>query len=144
LVNEIVDLHLKFTSEAELRDWIGDNIELFGFSEIVEDRRAGSGSPDLDVKKDDEIIGVELETYSSHFLNHGHQHDPCDLLICLVEDKEVPVKTVEIESFEPIVAEKVIKVPPELKEKLDDLKRMDREPYYSVIDRLIESFEGEK
>jgi len=37
-----------------------------------------------------------------------------------------------------------LRVTPSVMKRLDELKKVDQEPYYSVIERLIESFEGEK
>lgn len=99
LINDLVELHREFTNESEFRDWFTKNINLFGFSEIVEDDK--STSPDFHLKKNGNVLGVELETLSSHFKLHGHNPEKCDLVLCLKKDKDIDgVEVLEINSFE--------------------------------------------
>lgn len=51
------------------------------------------------MKKKDQTLEVELETKSSHFIKHDHNPEKTDLVICIEEDKELPVETYLLNSF---------------------------------------------
>ena len=49
---------------------------------------------------DNKEVKVELETLSSHFIEHNHNPNDTDFVICLLKDKELPVKVIEVSIFE--------------------------------------------
>jgi hypothetical protein len=51
-------------------------------------------------------VKVELETLSSHFIEHNHDSEETDFVICLVKDKELPVTTIEVSMFEYLMPNK--------------------------------------
>lgn len=98
LINKLITTREKFESEQGFRRWFDNNFEIFGFDNIVESR--STGFPDYTMLKNGEEVDVELETLSSNFITHGHDPEQVDLVICLVEDEKLPVKALEITSFE--------------------------------------------
>jgi len=97
LVNQAIWFKEKFRDEAAFHRWVEDNYHLFGFDRIIESNHMRF--PDLIVEKNGEILRVEIETCSKNFLAHGHDPLKCDLVICLVDNAELPIKVVEIEAF---------------------------------------------
>ena len=60
-------------------------------------------------------VEVELETTSAHFIHHNHNPKEVDIVICLLNNKKLPVKTIEIPTFEYLLPTKetaAIKVNP--------------------------------
>ncbi|KXA92085.1 hypothetical protein AKJ65_08080, partial [candidate division MSBL1 archaeon SCGC-AAA259E19] len=98
LINKLITTREKFESEEGFRKWFEENFELFGFDEIKEGRT--TTSPHYTMIKNGEEINVGLETLSSNFVLRGYDPDLVDMVICLIEDEELPVKTLEITSFE--------------------------------------------
>lgn len=98
LINKLISTREKFESEIEFRKWFEENYTIFGFEDIIESKR--TEFPGYKVLKDGEELNVELETLSSNFITHGHDPEKVDIVICLIEDEELPVKTIEITEFE--------------------------------------------
>lgn len=88
----------KFSDERTFHKWVGNNFHLFGFDSLLESNY--HKSPDLVMTKNGKKIKVEVETLSSNFILHKHDPNEIDLVICLIKNKELPVKTIEIEPFE--------------------------------------------
>ena len=49
---------------------------------------------------DNKEVKVELETLSSHFIQHNNNPKHTDFVICLIKDKELPVTTIAVSMFE--------------------------------------------
>jgi predicted CopG family antitoxin len=92
----------KFNREKEFSDWFKEHFEMLGFSRIIEKRSLGF--PDYIMELEGKEVGVELETMSSNFIRHHHDATKCDLVLCLVKDCELPIKIIDIPSFEYIKA----------------------------------------
>lgn len=103
LVNRIINFEQKFDQERDLHEWITVNYQIFGFDEIVESNLVGK-FPDLIIKKNGETLRIEIETFASNFIQHGHDPNMVDMVICILKDVELPVKTLEIENFYKIIA----------------------------------------
>ncbi len=106
LVNQVICFEEKFYSEAAFHKWVEDNYHFFGFDRIVKSN--WGRFPDLVVEKNGEALRVEIETCSRNFLEHGHDPLMCDLVICFVDNAELPIKVVEIEAFASNYQKKVI------------------------------------
>ena len=94
----------KFNNEEEFTNWFIDNYRSLGFDKIVEYRKRQF--PDFIMLMDNKEVKVELETLSSHFIEHNHDPEETDFVICLVKDKELPVTTIEVSMFEYLIPNK--------------------------------------
>jgi len=83
--------------EYEVVSWIIEHCKDLGFEKIIEknDRKV----PDLVMLRDGKKVRVEVEMYSSSFLKHKHNPDDADEVLCVVNDKEIPVKTIVIKQL---------------------------------------------
>lgn len=111
LVNRIINFEQKFNRERDFHEWIVSNYQLFGFDKILESNL--TKFPDLVVMKNGETLRIEIETYASKFIQHGHNPNAVDMVICILKDTELPVKVLEIENFYKISQPKEIKEPGE-------------------------------
>ena len=94
----------KFNNEEGFTNWFMDNYRSLGFGKIVDYRKRRF--PDFIMLMDNKEVKVELETLSSHFIEHNHDPDETDFVICLVKDKELPVMTIEVSMFEYLMPNK--------------------------------------
>lgn len=99
IIKRNINFTKKFTNEREFRGWFKENYLLLGFDDIIEDNK--NKTPDFIMLKDGEKVKVELETFSSNFILHGHKKEDVDVVICLLKDKDIEVHTVEINMFTP-------------------------------------------
>lgn len=97
LVRTKIDFTEKFLNEREFSKWFENNYELLGFTKIITKRV--NKFPDFRMELKGKEIEIELETLSSNFIRHKHNPDKCDLVICILKDIELPVKTIEIPNF---------------------------------------------
>lgn len=97
LINRLINFEKKFLNEEEFHRWVEENYFYFGFDSVI--RSSKTRYPDMVVMKNGKQLRVEIETYSSNFLRHQHDPSKTDMVICLVNDVELPVKTIEIEKF---------------------------------------------
>lgn len=86
-----------FTTERDFSVWFENNLDKFGFKEIIEKRLAKS--PDYKLRNNKgKIVEVELELIGKDFERHGHDPKKTDLIICLYSNekkiKGVPVISV--------------------------------------------------
>lgn len=88
----------KFDDELQFSKWIFDNYNLLGFDSVVAWNK--HKFPDFIMIKDGKEVRVEVETLSSNFIIHRHNPKEVDLVLCLVKNKEIPVRTIEISPFE--------------------------------------------
>ncbi len=96
-INQLIDFSLEFNNEREFHRWVEENIELLGFDRVVKSN--SNRFPDIIAERDGELVNIEIETFSENFLLHGHDPNKCDLVICLVDNTELPVKTLKIDAF---------------------------------------------
>ena len=94
----------KFNNEEQFTNWFMKNYQSLGFDKIVEHRK--NKFPDFIMTMDNEEVKVELETLSSHFIQHNHNPKHTDFVICLMKDKELPVTTIEVSMFEYLIPQK--------------------------------------
>jgi len=147
VINNNLKFHKKFNNEEEFRKWFKKNFMIFGFSKIIEERKTKAGSPDFIMESDNKPIRVELETLSSHFIEHKHKKEEIDLVICLVNNRKLPVKTLELVSFgfnKKYYDVTSIRLSKELKKRLRKLEVHPRETDEQIIERLVKSVEKEK
>lgn len=90
LLNDLVTVFetaVPFATEAEFADWFEDNLDKFGFEEILEKRK--KDSPDYRLrKKNGEEQEVELELLGKNFVSHGHDPDQTDLIVCVFAEDD--------------------------------------------------------
>ncbi len=98
LVRTKINFVEKFANEKDFIEWFKNNYELLGFSKILEHTK--QRFPDFKMELDGKEVEIELETSSSNFIRHNHDPKKVDIVICLVNDKTLPVRTIEITSFE--------------------------------------------
>ena len=101
IIKNKIDFVEKFSNEKEFSDWFEENYKLLGFSKIIEKRKFSY--PDFKMEMDGKELEVELETLSSNFIRHKHDPEKCDIVLCLLNDKKLPIKTIEITSFEYLI-----------------------------------------
>ncbi|MDY6788773.1 MAG: ribbon-helix-helix domain-containing protein [Candidatus Nanohaloarchaea archaeon] len=100
LLEELVNVFesvIPFKDEKEFGKWFEDNLEKFGFKEVVERRKRSS--PDYRLKDGEgNMQEVELELLGKNFIYHDHDPEKVDQIICLFSEedkiKEVPVTSV--------------------------------------------------
>lgn len=100
LLEELVNVFesaIPFKDEKEFAKWFEDNLQKFGFKEVVERRK--HSSPDYRLKDEDNSIKeVELELLGKNFVSHGHDAEEVDQIICLFSERDkikgVPVISV--------------------------------------------------
>ncbi len=88
----------KFANETQFGKWFEENFLLLGFDSIK--LKNLNSFPDYVMLKDGKDVRVELETISSNFIAHRHDPEKVDLVICLLNNTDLPVHTIEIEPFE--------------------------------------------
>lgn len=133
----------KFDNEKDFHDWVFFNYNLLGFDRIITENRVRF--PDFIMLKDGKEVRVEVETLSSNFILHKHNPKEVDLVICLVKNKELPVKVVEISPFEfsgrivsnLTISEKNVLLFQDLRDFLKKLKPNDGITNDFLIDSLI-------
>ena len=88
----------RLINEEEFTNWFIDNYQSLGFDKIVEHRKREF--PDFIMLTDNREVKVGLETLSSRFIEHNHNPDETDFVICLIKDKQLPVTTIEVSMLE--------------------------------------------
>ena len=141
IIKKCINFTKKFENEYQFHEWFKNNFHLFGFDKIKEENKRNDGSPDFIMLRSNQEVKVELETLSSHFILHKHDPKDVDLVICLVKDKELPVKTLEITPFE-YGMKTTIQVSKELQHKLKFLAAMKNTNYENLIDELLTKYEN--
>lgn len=119
VIKENITFSERFNNEKEFTQWFKSNYNLLGFDKLI--KWNNSKTPDFIMEKERDQIKVELETLSSHFFVHKHNPKDVDLVICIIDDKKLPVKTIEIGKFEyinPLDNIKTLKISEELHEYL--------------------------
>lgn len=94
---DVFEASIPFRTEKEFAAWFEDNLDKFGFEEVVERRKRSS--PDYRVQTaDGETQEVEIELIARHFIAHGHDPDETDQIVALFSDRDeidgVPVVSV--------------------------------------------------
>ncbi len=98
LINKLIRTREKFKDTRGFRNWFEKSHELLGFQDLEVDPEGGP--TDYVAFRDGEELKVSLETLSSDFVKRGDDPSRVDLLICLFEDQELPVETLEITDFD--------------------------------------------
>lgn len=98
LIKKLVRAREKFKDTRGFRNWFEKNHEILGFEDLKVDPKGGS--TDYIASRDDDEIKVSLQTLSSDFVKLGREPSQIDLLICLFEDEELSVETLEITDFD--------------------------------------------
>lgn len=74
-------------NESEFKEWFERNYKKLGYSKII--RNDMGKFPDFIMLKGNKQVKVELETKSSHFLNHNHSLKDVDEIICIEKDVDL-------------------------------------------------------
>lgn len=85
--------------EAPLCDWLKENYEQLGYSEIIhetdpeyiimKEKMGFNLQPDFIVKKDGEWLRLEVECWS-HGFNHNHNEEYCEIVLCYDYTGDIP------------------------------------------------------
>ena len=97
VINQLIDFSVEFANEREFHLWVVENIQLLGFDKVIESNF--HNFPDIIAEVDNEKVRIEIEIFSGNFFIHNHQIDGCDLVICLVDNVVLPIKTVALKNF---------------------------------------------
>jgi len=84
--------------ETEIISWVTEHYKELGYDNILEEN-SGKG-PDLVMVKNGKKLKVEVEIYSSSFLKHNHNPKEVDEVLCVVNDTNLPIKTIKIGQLE--------------------------------------------
>lgn len=83
--------------EVELIHWIKEHYLELGYDKIISVNL--HSFPDFIFLKDDKEIKVEAEIFASSFIKHKHDSKKVDEILCVIEDKKLPVKTIKIKQL---------------------------------------------
>jgi len=140
IVRKCIDFTKKFENEYQFHEWFKKNFDMFGFDKIKEERLGSAGYPDFIMIKSGKEVRVELETASSHFIQHKHDPKGADLVICLVNDKEIPVKTLEITPFESTALDRTtIQISIKTRSRLKMLAAIRDTTYNDILDEITKN-----
>lgn len=84
--------------ERDLVEWIKKHYKELGYDKIIKYHEKNY-SPDFIMLRDNKQVGVEVETLSSNFILHKHDPKKVDEVLCIVNNVELPVKTIEIKQL---------------------------------------------
>jgi hypothetical protein len=90
-----MDVEIK--TEKEFNKWFENNFKSLGYDQII--KRDNGTFPDVVMSRNGEKIRVELETLSSNFLIHGHDPKLVDEVVCIKNDFNLEVPTIEVNSL---------------------------------------------
>ena len=86
---------LRFYKEHDFEEWFKNNYMIFGIKELIKINR---WFPDVVARmNNNKILRIELELMAKNFVEHDHDPNLCDLIICFVKTsnqktiKSVPV-----------------------------------------------------
>jgi len=136
IIKKCINFTKKFESEYQFHEWFKKNFSLFGFDKIIEERIRSDGFPDFIMLRNNKEVRVELETLSSHFILHKHDPKNVDLVVCIVKDKELPIKTLEITPFE-YSTKTTIQISDDLRQKLKILAVCKNINYEKLLEELV-------
>jgi len=97
---------MKESEFISFHSWFKRNYKKLGFVSIKKEKR---GADFTCTDKDGQKINVELELLASNFLRHRHDESKVDIVVCLVNDINLPVKTIEVHPGVKITSETGIK-----------------------------------
>jgi hypothetical protein len=83
--------------EREVVNWVKKHCQELGYEQVIQENK--DKTPDLIMLRNGKEVKVEVETYSSSFIKHGHKLEDVDEVLCVVKDKELPLKTVKIKQL---------------------------------------------
>lgn len=86
---------IKIRNESDLHNWFKKNYKKLGFTKIIQFDRGDF--PDFIMQKGNSIYRVELEIFSSNFIQHRHDPKKVDLVICAYNNIKlnIPVKVIK-------------------------------------------------
>lgn len=88
---------IRIKNESDLKNWFKKNYMSLGFEKIL--RQDQMEFPDFVVLERGKRKRIELEINSSNFILHGHSIKKVDKVICLKNDINLGVPTVELKGF---------------------------------------------
>ena len=140
---------MKFQNETEFRKWFETNYSSLGYLKILKSNR--TGVPDFVMKKKDGTTErVELELYSIDFINHKHNSEDVDKIVCLFSKeryiKGVPVVSINKEyiSLGKLKNTTTLNIEKKTLKQLGYLRITKRESYDEIVNRLIKYFKEKK
>ena len=98
IIKKTINFTKKFNNEHEFSEWFKLNYYLFGFDKLIKEQK--NATPDFILSRNGKKVRVELETLSGNFIIHKHNPADVDLVICLINNKKLPVETLEISPFD--------------------------------------------
>lgn len=156
IIQRNIQFTKKFSNEKQFAEWFEINFRLLGFDQIVE---KPAKCPDYIMLRGISKVRVELETMSGNFILHRHDPKDVDLVICLLKNKDLPVKILELNAFDytpPTPTEtnntKVsLDIPDELYYKLKEYNRTHRDRpinmsgmFQECIERILNKEQNHK
>jgi len=92
-------------NESDFKAWFEKNYKKLGYSKIIKN---DSGKfPDFIMQRDNKEIKVELETRSSHFINHNHSIKDVDEIVCIENDVNLNAKIITVKGLTFIPKERI-------------------------------------
>lgn len=114
---------IRVKDESDFRNWFKKNYKILGFQGIIKSNT--KKCPDFIMSKNGKEIKVELEVKSSNFLEHHHPIGKVDLVVCVVNNKNLDLPTIEVPNL-----------------KLVEFK--DKDSDYSFKNQIVKLFKKEK
>jgi len=127
--------------EWELKEWFIKNYKKLGYSKII--RKDIGIFPDFIMQKKGKKICVELETCSSHFLQHKHDSSLVDEVICIIKDCKlaVPCETISELKYQAPIARVSATLDPRTIQLIQELvKKFGYRNNSHVIEEAIKHF----
>ena len=87
----------KIKSEFEFSKWFKKNFKKLGYSKIM--KKNFGKFPDFIMLKKGKEVRVELETLSSNFILHRHDKNKVDEVVCIEEDIQLKIPTLEVKGL---------------------------------------------
>jgi len=87
----------RIRNEKEFKVWFERNYKKLGYQKII--KRDNGMLPDYIMLKNNKVIGVELETLSSHFLLHKHDIKKVDEIVCIKKDLSLGIPIIEVKEL---------------------------------------------
>jgi len=82
-----------FGFETDFAEWFQSNYRELVYSRILK-AQTQAETPDFIMERDGKPVRVELETRASDFLYHKHDIADVDEVVCVIDDKKLPVKKI--------------------------------------------------
>lgn len=82
---------IRINDEGDLANWFRKNYSQLGFEKIVKDNK--DKFPDFVMFENGKEVRVELEVFSSNFIDHNHDENEVDRVVCAFNDIKLKIPT---------------------------------------------------